>query len=274
MKRIERVGALIKILSDSPSKLFPLGYFCQLFSAAKSSISEDIQVAKSVVSSMELGMIETIPGASGGVRFVSHITEQSMKETMDLICEKLHSSNRILGGGFLYTSDIMFDPAISRQLGQIFATQFKDALGDYVVTIETKGIPVALMTAHMLNLPLVVLRRESKISEGSTISINYFAGSSERIQKMSVSKRALTPGSRAIVIDDFMRAGGSIRGISDMLAEFDVEVSGIGVVISSIEPEKKKVRDYIPLLYLGNVDEDTKEIQLYPNIQIFQKNNL
>ncbi|MEG1930185.1 MAG: pur operon repressor [Anaerovorax sp.] len=271
LKRVERVGALIKILSDSPSKLFTLSYFCKLFSAAKSSVSEDIQMAKSVVSSMELGFIETVPGAGGGVRFVPHVTQSSMKETLDLLCQKLNCSNRILGGGFLYTSDIMFDPRISRQIGQIFATQFKDVLGDYVVTIETKGIPVALMTAQMLNLPLVVLRRESKISEGSTVSINYFAGSSERIQKMSVSKRALVAGSKAIVIDDFMRAGGSIRGISDMLTEFDVEVSGIGVVISSIEPKKKKVKDYIPLLYLGNVDEETKRIQVYPNIQIFQK---
>lgn len=271
LKRIERVGALIKILSDSPSKLFPLSYFCNLFSAAKSSISEDIQVARSIISSMDLGTIETIAGTSGGVRLIPQVTLSHIEDTLNLFCEKLNNSNRILGGGFLYTSDLMFDPIISRDIGQIFATQFKDSNANYVTTIETKGIPVALMTAQMLNLPLVVLRRESKISEGSTISINYFAGSSERIQKMSVSKRALIPGSKAIIIDDFMRGGGSIRGISDMLTEFEVEVSGIGVVIASMEPQKKKIKEYLPLLYLGNVDEDTKKIELFPNIQIFQK---
>jgi purine operon repressor len=119
------------------------------------------------------------------------------------------------------------------------------------------------MTAHMLNLPLVVVRRESKISEGSTVSINYFSGSAERIQKMSLAKRAVEPGKRAIIIDDFMRAGGSIKGIIEILGEFDVTVVGTGVVIASVEPQKKKIDDYYPLLYLGEVDEEAKTIEIF-----------
>jgi purine operon repressor len=134
---------------------------------------------------------------------------------------------------------------------------------DYVVTIETKGIPVAFMTARMLNLPLVVVRRESKISEGSTVSINYFSGSSDRIQKMSLAKRAVEPGKKAIIIDDFMRAGGSVKGIIDILDEFDVITVGTGVVIASLEPKKKKIDVYYPLLYLGRVDEENKKIEIF-----------
>ena len=40
MKRTERVGAIIKILTDSPFKVFPLQFFCDLFNTAKSSVSE------------------------------------------------------------------------------------------------------------------------------------------------------------------------------------------------------------------------------------------
>ena len=43
MKRTERVGAMIQILTGSPSKTYSLQYFCDLFGAAKSSVSEDIQ---------------------------------------------------------------------------------------------------------------------------------------------------------------------------------------------------------------------------------------
>ena len=70
MKKTQRVASLIKILSDSPNQAFGLKTFCQLFDAAKSSISEDIAAAKEVVKDMELGRIETTPGAAGGVKFV------------------------------------------------------------------------------------------------------------------------------------------------------------------------------------------------------------
>lgn len=274
MKRIERVGAIIKILSDYPNKPFSLGYFCELFGSAKSSISEDIQTAKGVMSGMELGLIETTSGAGGGVKFIPYISDKNAEALLNYLCDKLRDSGRILGGGFLYTSDLMFDSNLVKKAGEIFAKKFKDSGADYVATIETKGIPVALMTAQMLNLPLVVIRRESKISEGSTVSINYFTGSSERVQKMSVSKRAVTPGSKAIIIDDFMRAGGSIKGICDMLSEFDIEVTGIGVMITSTVPEQKKVQDYIPLIYLGEVNENEKTIDVFPNCQIFCKKDL
>lgn len=274
MKRTERVGAIIKILSENPNKLYSLGYFCDLFDAAKSSISEDIQAAKQILESIDLGLIETTAGAGGGVKLIPYISDQEAEKLLNQLCEKLKDKNRILGNGFLYTSDLMFDSNIVKKAGEIFARRFMNLDADYVVTIETKGIPVALMTAHMLNLPLVVIRRESKISEGSTVSINYFSGSAERIQKMSISKRAVATGSRAIIIDDFMRAGGSVKGISEMLMEFDIEVVGTGVVIASTEPEKKKINDFFPLIYLGSVDESERNIEVFPNSLIFNKKNL
>ena len=274
MKRTERVGAIIKILSDNPNKLFSLGYFCELFDAAKSSISEDIQAARQILENVDLGVIETTAGAGGGVKLIPYISDSEAEKVLNQICEKLRDKNRILGNGFLYTSDVMFDSNFVKRAGEIFARRFIDHGADYVVTIETKGIPVALMTAHMLNLPLVVIRRESKISEGSTVSINYFSGSAERIQKMSISKRAVAPGTRAVIIDDFMRGGGSVKGISETLAEFDIEVVGTGVLIAATEPEKKKIHDYFPLIYLGSVNENEKTIEVFPNSLIFYKKNL
>ena len=120
-----------------------------------------------------------------------------------------------------------------------------------------------------MNLPLVIIRREAKVSEGSTVSINYFSGSYDRVQKMSISKRAIVPGSKAIIIDDFMRGGGSTRGIADILSEFDVSVVGTGIAIASVLPVKKRIEDYTPILFLGDVDEAKRHIEATPNYQIF-----
>lgn len=269
MKRSHRVGAICQILTDAPEKIFSLNYFCEKFSAAKSTISEDINAAKEAVQISESGYIETISGALGGVRYISHISREKAKSVQESLCKQLKEKDRILGGGFLYTSDIMYNPATVKGMAQIFARRFRKAGADYIATIETKGIPVALMTAHLLNLPVIVVRRETKISEGATVSINYFPGSSERLQKMSISKRAAAPGSSALIIDDFMRGGGSIKGIAEILSEVEIRVVGTGVAIANIEPKKKKVSDYVPIVYLGNVDEGKKSVDATPNFQIF-----
>ena len=39
IRRNERMSAMMKILSDAPGKMFTLSYFCEMFGAAKSTIS-------------------------------------------------------------------------------------------------------------------------------------------------------------------------------------------------------------------------------------------
>jgi len=269
MKRTERIGAIIKILTDSPNTPFSLQYFCDKFDIAKSSASEDIQMATVALKATGTGELITIPGAKGGVKFVSSISDDKIKELQNILCEKLSDYSRLLGGNFIYTSDIFCDPKLVNQMAMVFAKKFKDYDADYIVTIETKGIPLAFSTANLLGLPLVVVRREAKVSEGSTVSINYFSGSDDRIQKMSMSKRAIKPGSKVIIIDDFMRGGGSLIGITEMVNEFNSEVIGIGVAISSLKPEKKKISNYVSLINIGDIDNENRIIHLIPNNAIF-----
>jgi purine operon repressor len=82
---------------------------------------------------------------------------------------------------------------------------------------------------------------------------------------MSISKRAIKPGSNVIIIDDFMKAGGTAKGMVDMMREFDANVVGIGVLISTKEPEVKVVKDYIPLLVLDHIDDKEENVVIYPN---------
>ena len=269
MKRTERVGAIIATLSNNPGKIYSLQHFCHMFDAAKSSVSEDIHIASEALKATETGYIETISGAKGGVKFIPDFSHTQLSLLQEEFCEKMRDSSRILGGGFLYTSDIMFDTKLVARLASVFVKKFKDVGANYVATVETKGIPLASMVAFQLNLPLVIIRREAKVSEGSTVSINYFSGSYDRVQKMSIAKRAVTPGSTAIIIDDFMRGGGSIRGIAEILAEFDVSIVGVGVATASIKPEKKKIGQYTAIAYLGDVDEEKRTIDILPNERIF-----
>ncbi|HCU07394.1 MAG TPA: pur operon repressor [Clostridiales bacterium] len=269
MKRTDRICRILQILMENPNRVFPLGYFAALFDCAKSSVSQDMKTIRESVAEGGYGRVTIATGARGGVRYMPHISGEKAQETLREIQRKFLETDRVLGSGFLYTSDIMFDPGIARGAAGIFARRFAESEATCVVTVETKGIAIAAFTAELLHLPLIVLRRESKISEGSTVSINYFSGSADRIQKMSLAKRALQPGAKALIIDDFMRGGGSIKGIQDMLGEFDAHTVGIGVMIVAESDHRKKIGDYFPLLLLDldEKGEGVAGVRLNPEIE-------
>ncbi len=262
LKKNERVTALVKILSDNPNHIFTLSYFSELLHAAKSTISEDISAVKKIIEQMSLGIIETIPGAQGGVRYRTEVNNKQTMEFLKDLCIKLKDSSRIIPGSFIYMSDIMYDPSYAARVGEIFASKFADKAADYVVTIETKGIIPAIMTARALNIPLVIARRDNRVTEGATISINYVSGSSHKIQTMSLSKRSLKEQSRVIVIDDFMKAGGTIKGLYDLMHEFRAEVVGTGVIVSTLEPKNKLIGEYYSLFLLKEVDNISRHIDI------------
>ena len=263
VNRTERVCCITQILCNSPNKDFSLNVFAQQFDCAKSSISEDMKLVREAMNALGYGYLETTSGSKGGVRFVPYVSDEKAHQILEDLRQRFLEPDRRMGGGFFYTADLMFDPQIARGVAMVFARRFAAIDADVVVTVETKGIAVAAFVAEFLHLPLAVIRREAKVTEGSTLSINYFSGSSDRIQKMSLSKRAIKKNSRAILIDDFMRGGGSIAGMKEMLAEFESHAVGVGVVVSAGKEHAKILDDVFPLLLL---DDSEGEVRININL--------
>lgn len=270
MKKNLRIAALINELVANPNVNYSMNYFCEKFDTSKPSLSEDLQTANEIISENGNGYIKTIPGSGGGIKYIPGISDRECASILSDFAERLSDSSRILGGGFLYTNDILYDCRLVHKLAMVFSREFSDVEADYIVTVETKGIPLASSVAYVMNLPLIVIRREAKYAEDATVSINYFSGSYERIQRMSISKRSVIPSSKAIIIDDFMRGGGSLKGVTEILQEFDISVTAVGVATAQREPVKKKIPFYLPLTILENIDEKNKEILVTTNDSLAQ----
>ena len=255
LSRNSRMVAITKILMENPNKVIGLNKFSELLNAAKSTISEDLVIAREVLQKLDMGKIETIAGAAGGVKFINEINYDEKKQFANELCEILSDKERIVPGNFIFMTDIMYNPEIISKAGKILATLFRENEVDYIVTVETKGIPLAYEVARNLGVQLVIARRENKITEGSTLTINYVSGSSGRIQQMSLSKKSLKLKSKCIFIDDFMKCGGTAKGIKDLLKEFDCELTGIGVLVDNVTSDKKLIDNYVSVVELLSVDE-------------------
>ncbi|WP_168123365.1 pur operon repressor [Paenibacillus sp. HB172176] len=266
LKRSSRLVEMTQYLLTRPHTLISLTAFADRYQSAKSSISEDLAIIKEVFEEEGIGELQTLAGAAGGVKYMPFMRESAALDIMKKICLKLEQPDRVLPGGYLYMTDMLGQPELLADVGRMFATAFSHRKIDVIMTVETKGIPLAYATAACLNIPVVIVRRDNKVTEGSAVSINYVSGSTKRIQTMSLARRALKEQSHVLIIDDFMKVGGTIQGMMDLLYEFKATVAGVGVFVESgeVELEERLLEDYISLAKLTAVDMKTKQSTVIP----------
>lgn len=269
MKKLKRSARLVEMtqyLLSRPHTVIPLTTFAERYGAAKSSISEDLAIIKEVFEEGGSGELYTLAGAAGGVKWIPKVSRELALAFAERLSTQLAQPDRILPGEYLYMSDLLGQPALMNEAGKIFATAFGNKDIDVVMTVETKGIPLAYATGAQLNLPVVLVRRDHQATEGSAVSINYVSGSHKSLHTMSLSRRAMREHSRVLIVDDFMKAGGTVQGMIDLLAEFNATVAGVGVLVESgsVDSEERLLTDYISLAKLTAVDAKSRHISVKP----------
>ncbi|MFK4996585.1 pur operon repressor [Bacillus sp. N9] len=247
---------------ESSEKTCFTNFFSEKYKSAKSSISEDLVILKDTFEHQGIGTLQTFPGAAGGVKFIPKVKEEQAEEFITRLCQLMEDPERLLPGGYLFTTDLLGDSQILNEVGKYLASAVSERDIDVIMTVATKGIPIAQAVAKHLNVPFVIVRRDGIVTEGSTVSINYVSGSSKRLQTMSLSKRSLKEGAKVLIVDDFMKAGGTINGMIDLLAEFNATVAGIAVLVESEYQEERLINDYISLVKLTDVNVKEKKVSV------------
>lgn len=260
--RKERICVISSIVCQNPNRLYPLSYFCEMFGAAKSTISEDLTIVRESFQALGEGKLQVIVGASGGVRYIPQISETLYQDYRKEIAEKLRDPARILPGGYIYTADIFLNAEMVDKMALLLWHLFSEKEPDFILTVETKGIPLALGVSRLYHKPLVVARRESKLTEGSVVTINYLSGSSRRMQTMSIAKRAVKEGQSTLIIDDFIAGGGTVRALFELMGEFGVSVCGCGAAIAMKREENNREESYRNLFTIHAIDGVEKRIEI------------
>ena len=261
-RRSERLIDMTSYLLDHPRQLVPLTFFAERYTSAKSSISEDLAIVKETFEQRGIGTLQTVSGAAGGVKFFVNVSREEAEPFVNELCELIAKPDRLLPGGYLYLTDILGNPQIVQKAGRIIASAYANVKIDVVMTVATKGIPLAYAVASQLNAPVVIVRRDNKVTEGPTVSINYVSGSAKRIQTMVLSKRSMKQGSRVLIVDDFMKAGGTVMGMISMLEEFNAHLAGIAVLVEAEKIQERLVDEYLSLVQLADVNVLEKTINV------------
>lgn len=263
----ERLIFITSTLVQNPMKLFSLTFFCEKLSCAKSTLSEDIDLISQIFEQTGQGRLETVSGAAGGVYYIPVMKKEDEIEFLNFLKNELQNPERIVSGGFVYINDIVFNPEVIKKAARIFVRLFLEKEIDCIATVEAKGIALASYVAQYFNKPLVVARNSSKFTEGSTVNISYISGTTGKIETMTMAKKAIKKGAKVLFIDDFMRGGGTVRGMKDLLSEFESSLVGVGVLIATKDKKSVDV-DYKSLLILEELNAENKKITFSINSQV------
>ncbi|HHT20309.1 MAG TPA: pur operon repressor [Tissierellia bacterium] len=234
MKRSERIAFLTKTLIDCPNRVFSLRVFSELTGASKTSLSEDIDILKRTFHKHQLGVIETIVGAGGGVRYKPKPSPSELESALRALLEEMQEPSRLILSDFIYYGDILFNPASLRDIALAMIVLFSEETIDGVLTIETKGVPLAMEVARLLGVRAIVARKTNRASEGVALSVHYKSFSHNTIQSMHLTKGAIEQDARILIIDDFMKAGGTIAGLKSLIAENEAHCVGSCVFMQEL----------------------------------------
>ena len=106
------------------------------------------------------------------------------------------------------------------------STIFKNA--DAILAIDARGFIFGTAISLFLSKPMIVARKPGKLP-GDLIEKSYdleYGKNSLAIQKDSIKKYK-----SFAIVDDLLATGGTVKCASEMLKEFNKEVSGLSVVI-------------------------------------------
>lgn len=257
-KRNERLVYMTHYLMQRPHQLVKFQAFQEDLQAAKSSLSEDIEILKNLFAQYKLGKIQTMTGAGGGLIYLPHTNQAQKAAYIDQMVDRLETGRRILPGNYILFNDIMSDPDLLKQSAKLIAEAYQEKDLDAILTIETKGIGLATLVADCLGLPCLVVRRGGADTIGSTISVNYVSGSYHTLMRMELSRDSLSAGSRVLIIDDFLRNGGTAEGLVSLVEEFDCQPVGVCVLVSNTSPQQVFPYDFKSLMEVDMAFDDSK----------------
>ncbi|WP_297633601.1 xanthine phosphoribosyltransferase [uncultured Clostridium sp.] len=137
------------------------------------------------------------------------------------------------------------DPKLMYEIGETFKEYFEDKGITKIFTIESSGIAPTVMTALLMDLPMVTLKKQtSKILNEEVYQTTVHSFTKDLDYELTLSKKFINKDDKILIIDDFLANGEAALGAIRVVEEAGAEVSGIGIVIEkSFQPGRKLLEE-------------------------------
>lgn len=113
---------------------------------------------------------------------------------------------------------------------------------DVIVTAEAKGIPLAYEMARQSGkYKYIVARKYPKLYMKDVVSVNVRSITTDKLQTLYLSgdEAEYLRGRRALIVDDVISTGESLRAVEQLVAEAGAEIAGRMAVLAEGDAQER-----------------------------------
>ncbi|MBR1708721.1 MAG: adenine phosphoribosyltransferase [Clostridia bacterium] len=159
-------------------------------------------------------------------------------------------------GAFVIFGDCELTEACARELLKK-APEF-----DYIITAESKGIPIAYEMARQIKAPKWMLARKGvKLYMKDVIGVEVRSITTDHVQKLYIDGEdaKLMKGKRILIVDDVISTGESLSAIEELVNKAGGNIVGKMAILAEGDAQKREDIIYLEKLPLFHADGSVVE---------------
>ncbi|MDQ1437647.1 MAG: adenine phosphoribosyltransferase [Acidimicrobiaceae bacterium] len=134
-------------------------------------------------------------------------------------------------GGHADFAPVFLDPDVLAALGPALAAPFRDAAVTAVVALEARGFVLGALAARELGLGLVLARKPGSMHPGADTELGTEPDWRGRLIDVRISRTAIRPGDRLLLVDDWIQTGSQARTVSRLVHRLGGSLVGVSVLV-------------------------------------------
>ena len=154
---------------------------------------------------------------------------------MQALKDRIKREGKVLPGNIIKVDGFLnhrVDCALLGEMADAFAKLFDLSRVDLVLTAEASGIALASICAYRWNKPMIFAKKaKSDNIEGGLFKSEIMSYTYGKKVTLILSRQWLTPGTRVLIIDDFMARGEAVRGLCGLVEQAGAELVGVGIAV-------------------------------------------
>jgi len=137
---------------------------------------------------------------------------------------------------------LLMDKRCFKQALDEIIKKYKGKKIDKVVAVEARGFILGGAVAYKLGAGFVPVRKKGKLpwkTNSVTYELEYGTDT------LQMHHDAINPGEKVLIVDDLLATGGTVKAVTDLIKQFDGDISGIAFLIElEFLKGKEKLKDY------------------------------
>ena len=157
---------------------------------------------------------------------------------MELLKDKIKKEGRVTEDNILMVDSFLnhqMDVEFFNEVGKEFKDRFKNDQIDKILTIESTGIGLGIITAQQFdNVPVVFGKKIERLPRNKREEVfnsEVYSFTKKTIYNVVVDKKFIKPGEKILIVDDFLANACAVFGLIDVVKQAGAEVVGVGIVI-------------------------------------------